>query len=59
MELFAAELFLNDTSSLDSRSQHILLSREVVGFADSVHFGQVAMEDKSAIHLKIPELYIC
>lgn len=54
MELFAGEIFLNDTSSLDSRSQHILLSREVVGFADSVHFAQVAVEDnfiERPIHL--------
>lgn len=30
VQLFAGELFFNDTSCLDSRSQHVLLSGEVV-----------------------------
>lgn len=50
VELFATELFLNDTSGLDSRSQHILFGGEVVRFANSVHFVQVAVGHESGIH---------
>lgn len=42
VQLFAGELFFNDTSCFDSRSQHVLLSGEVVWLADSVHFIEVA-----------------
>lgn len=42
MQLFAGELFLDDTSRLDSRSQHVLLGGEVFRLADSVHFVEVA-----------------
>lgn len=43
VQLFAGELFFNDTSCLDSRSQHVLLSGEIVRLADSVHFAEVAV----------------
>lgn len=42
VQLFAGELFFNDTSRFDSRSQHILLSRHVVWLADSLQFIEVA-----------------
>lgn len=42
VQLFAGELFFDDTSCFDSRSQHILLGWEVFRFADSVHFVEVA-----------------
>lgn len=47
VQLFAGKLFFNDTSCFDSRSQHILLSREVVWLADSVHFIEVAKDGKT------------
>ena len=46
MQFFASELFFNDTSGLDSRPQHILLIRKIVGLADSVHIGEVAVNGK-------------
>lgn len=42
VQLFAGELFFDDTSCFDSRSQHILLGGEVVWLADSLHFIEVA-----------------
>lgn len=42
VQLFAGELFFNDTSCFDSRSQYILLSRKIVRLTDSVHFIEVA-----------------
>ena len=47
MQFFASELFFNDTSGLDSRPQHILLIRKIVGLADSVHVGEVAVNGKN------------
>lgn len=46
VQLFAGELFFNDTGGFDSRSQHILLSGEVVWVADSVHFIEVAEDGR-------------
>lgn len=42
VQLFAGELFFDDTGCFDSRSQHILLSGEVFWLADSLHFVEVA-----------------
>lgn len=47
VQLFAGELFFNDTSCFDSRSQYILLSGKVVWLANSVHFIQVADNDRT------------
>ena len=46
VQFFASELFFNDTSGLDSRPQHILLIRKIVGLADSVHVREVAVNGK-------------
>lgn len=47
VQLFAGELFFNDTSCFDSRSQHVLLSGEVFWLADSVHFIEVADDGRA------------
>lgn len=46
MQLFAGELFFDDTGGFDSRSQHILLGGHVVRLADSVHFVEVAEDGR-------------
>lgn len=42
VQLFAGELFFDDSGGFDSRSQHILLGGHVVWLADSLHFIEVA-----------------
>lgn len=42
MQLFAGELFFDDTGGFDSRPQHILLGGHVVRLANSLHFIEVA-----------------
>lgn len=52
MQLTAGELFFNDTSGFDSRSQHVLFSGHVVELADSVQFVEIAVEDQRHLSIK-------
>ena len=46
VQLFAGELFFDDTGGFDSRSQHVLLGGHVVRLADPLHFIEVAAGGK-------------